>query len=52
VTYRAQYITSLFRSQYRFKGNFAMAYLDAAYSILKTAGQPLHFEEITERAAP
>lgn len=27
-----------------------MTYLDAAYTILKTAGQPLHFEEITQRA--
>jgi restriction system protein len=27
-----------------------MTYLDAAYTILKAAGQPLHFEEITQRA--
>jgi len=27
-----------------------MTYLDAAYTILKAAGQPLRFEEITERA--
>ncbi|MCS6844126.1 MAG: restriction endonuclease [Caldilineales bacterium] len=27
-----------------------MTYLDAAYTILKTAGQPLRYEEITERA--
>ena len=27
-----------------------MTYLDAAYAILKAAGQPLHFEEITKRA--
>ncbi|MCX7706740.1 MAG: restriction endonuclease [Anaerolineae bacterium] len=27
-----------------------MTYLDAAYTILKTAGQPLRYEEITQRA--
>lgn len=27
-----------------------MTCLDAAYTILKTAGQPLHFEESTQRA--
>jgi hypothetical protein len=27
-----------------------MTYLDAAYTILKAAGQPLQFEEITQRA--
>lgn len=27
-----------------------MTYLDAAYTILQTAGQPLHYEEITQRA--
>ncbi|MEJ5197593.1 MAG: HTH domain-containing protein [Anaerolineae bacterium] len=27
-----------------------MTYLDAAYTILKTAGRLLHYEEITERA--
>ena len=27
-----------------------MTYLDAVYTILKAAGQPLHFEEITQRA--
>ena len=27
-----------------------MTYLDAAYTILKTAGQPLHYVEITQRA--
>jgi len=27
-----------------------MTYLDAAFTILKAAGQPLHFEEITQRA--
>lgn len=27
-----------------------MTYLDAAHTILKTAGQPLHYEEITQRA--
>lgn len=27
-----------------------MTYLDAAYTILKTAGQPLHYEEIMQRA--
>ncbi len=27
-----------------------MTYLDAAYTILKTAGRPLHFDDITQRA--
>lgn len=27
-----------------------MTYLDAAYTILQTAGQPLHFDDITQRA--
>lgn len=27
-----------------------MTYLDDAFTILKAAGQPLHFEEITQRA--
>ena len=27
-----------------------MTYLDTAYTTLKAAGQPLHFEEITQRA--
>jgi len=27
-----------------------MTYLDAAYTILQAAGQPLHYEEITQRA--
>jgi len=27
-----------------------MTYLDAAYAILKSAGQPLHFEDITQQA--
>lgn len=27
-----------------------MTHFDAAYTILKAAGQPLHFEEITQRA--
>ena len=27
-----------------------MTYLDAAYTILKAAGRPLHFEEITQPA--
>jgi hypothetical protein len=27
-----------------------MTYLDAAYTILKAAGQPLRFKEITQRA--
>jgi hypothetical protein len=27
-----------------------MTRLDAAYTILKAAGQPLHFEDITQRA--
>jgi restriction system protein len=29
---------------------FIMTYLDAAFAILQSAGEPLHYEEITQRA--
>ena len=33
-------------------GRIGMTYLDAAYTLLPAAGQPLHFEEVTRRGGP